>query len=193
MPCLHCHCNIIKHTWQHTEEHHVNLKRIISANIRDNSASKMAYNGCFTCSVWNEHGTITIDHGLEAGVMFGHATKLWSIPTTMSPMHVRDPSSHLSSSINPFQMSAPLIILSCYCATLIHLYQSNIPTLVQIIACRLFGAKPSSEPMLPCSQLDLKEHNSMKLRLKFKSFHSRTCTWKCRLWNGGHFVSASMC
>ena len=24
-------------------------------------------------------------------------------------------------------------------------------------------------------------------------FHSRKCVWKCRLRNGGHFVSASMC
>ena len=24
-------------------------------------------------------------------------------------------------------------------------------------------------------------------------FHSRKCIWKCRLWNGGYFVWASMC
>ena len=38
-----------------------------------------------------------------------------------------------------------------------------------------------------------KEHISVKFYLKFKSFHSWKCIWKCRLRNGGHFVSASMC
>ena len=37
------------------------------------------------------------------------------------------------------------------------------------MACRLFGAKPLSEPMKIFCQLDPKEHNSMKDSLKFKS------------------------
>ena len=28
--------------------------------------------------------------------------------------------------------------------------------------------------------------------MKFIHFHSRKCIWKCRLWNGGHFVSPSV-
>ena len=32
-----------------------------------------------------------------------------------------------------------------------------------------------------------------EILLEFIHFHSRTCIWKCRLENGGHFVSASMC
>ena len=48
----------------------------------------------------------------------------------------------------------------------------NILTLVQIMACHMFGAKPLSEPMLPYCQLDPKEHISVKFPLKFKSFHS---------------------
>ena len=32
----------------------------------------------------------------------------------------------------------------------------------------------------------------MKSYAKFKHFHSMKCVWKCRLWNGGNFVSASM-
>ena len=39
--------------------------------------------------------------------------------------------------------------------------------LVQIMARRLFGAKPLSKPMLACCQ--------------FYHFHSRKCNWKCRL------------
>ena len=33
----------------------------------------------------------------------------------------------------------------------------------------------------------------MKFQSEFKHFHSRKCTWTCRLRNGAHFVSASMC
>ena len=61
-------------------------------------------------------------------------------------------------------------------------------TLVQIMACRLDGAKPLSEPMLTYCQLDPKEHISMTYCLKLKYFHSRKCVWTCRLRNGGHFV-----
>ena len=32
----------------------------------------------------------------------------------------------------------------------------------------------------------------MKSLSKFMHFCSRKCIWKCRLWNGAHFVSASM-
>ena len=33
----------------------------------------------------------------------------------------------------------------------------------------------------------------MKSYSKFEYLHSRKCDWKCRLGNGGHFVSASIC
>ena len=33
----------------------------------------------------------------------------------------------------------------------------------------------------------------MKFWSKFKYFHSRKCIWKCRLRNGVHFVSVTMC
>ena len=48
------------------------------------------------------------------------------------------------------------------------MHQCNMPTLFQIMACRLFGAKPSSEPMLPYCQIDRKELISVKFYLKFK-------------------------
>ena len=60
--------------------------------------------------------------------------------------------------------------------------------LVQIMACRLIGAKPLSKPMLAYCQLDPKEQTSVKFQSKFNHFHSRKCVWKCRLRNGGHFV-----
>ena len=51
--------------------------------------------------------------------------------------------------------------------------------LLQIMACRLFGAKPLSEPMLAYCQLDSWEQISVKS--EFYHFHSRKCIWKCRL------------
>ena len=51
-----------------------------------------------------------------------------------------------------------------------YICQYNMPTMLQIMACHLFGAKPLSEPMLPYCQLDPKEHISVKSYLKFKVF-----------------------
>ena len=47
-----------------------------------------------------------------------------------------------------------------------YMHQYNRSTLVHIMANRLFGAKPLSEPMLPYCQLDPKEHISVKFHLK---------------------------
>ena len=42
--------------------------------------------------------------------------------------------------------------------------------LVQILACRLIYAKPLSEPMLGCCDLDSREQTSVKLLSKYKIF-----------------------
>ena len=47
------------------------------------------------------------------------------------------------------------------------------------MACRLFDAKPLPEPMLPCCQLYSWEQISVKFKLEFYHFHSRTFIWKC--------------
>ena len=60
------------------------------------------------------------------------------------------------------------------------------------MTCRLFGAKPLTEPMLINYQFYRMGHISIKLYLKFKKFHSRKCIWKCRLQKCRPFVSASM-
>ena len=56
--------------------------------------------------------------------------------------------------------------------------------LVQVMACRLDGAKPLFEPMLTYCQLDHEEYISRKLYLKFKYFHSKkyVWTWCLRKW-----------
>ena len=51
----------------------------------------------------------------------------------------------------------------------------------QIMACRLFGAKPLSKPVLGYCQLDRKEQTSVKFESEFYHFHARKCIWKCCL------------
>ena len=80
---------------------------------------------------------------------------------------------------DPFNSSPPSAAYMC---------QGIRSALVQIMAWRLFGAKPSSKPMLGYCQSDPLEQTSVKYWSKFKTFHSRKCIWKYRLWNGGHFV-----
>ena len=53
--------------------------------------------------------------------------------------------------------------------------------LVQVMACRLFGAKPSLEPLLAFCQLDYWEQILVKFESEFCHFHSRKCIWNCRL------------
>ena len=59
-----------------------------------------------------------------------------------------------------------------------YMRQQNIPTLLQIMACRLFGAKPLSiwTNAAILSIIYHKEHISVKFHLKFKSFHLKKCT-----------------
>ena len=64
--------------------------------------------------------------------------------------------------------------------------------LVQIMACRLFGAKPLSKPTLGYCQLNPKEQTSVKFSPKYKISHSRKCIWIYRLRNGGHLVQEEM-
>ena len=58
-------------------------------------------------------------------------------------------------------------------------------TLVQIMACHLFCAKPLSKPMLVYCQLDPYKQISVKFQSKYKSFRWRKCIWKYRFRNPG--------
>ena len=58
-----------------------------------------------------------------------------------------------------------------------------MPSLVQIMACPLFGAKPLSVPMIPYCPIDPREHISMNIQLKLKHI---------RIWNvGGNSPSSN--
>ena len=54
------------------------------------------------------------------------------------------------------------------------------PALVQVMACRLFSAKPLPQPTLAYCQLDSWEQISVKFESEFYNFDSRKCIWKCR-------------
>ena len=50
-----------------------------------------------------------------------------------------------------------------------YMHQLTSLSLIQMMACHLFGAKSLSEPMLAC-QLDSKEHISMEVHLRNQKF-----------------------
>ena len=54
-------------------------------------------------------------------------------------------------------------------------------SLVQVMACRLFGVKQLPEPMRPNRQLDSWEQISVKFEPELCRSHSWKCIWKCRL------------
>ena len=60
------------------------------------------------------------------------------------------------------------------------LRQHNMPIFVRKMACRLSGAKPLSEPMLPYCQLDPKEYNSVNFYSTFKRMHLKMPSAKWR-------------
>ena len=62
-----------------------------------------------------------------------------------------------------------------------YIRQWIVSALVQIMACRLFGAKPSSKPVLGYHQLDHQEQNSVQFESEFYHFNSRKFIWKRRL------------
>ena len=56
-----------------------------------------------------------------------------------------------------------------------------ISELIQVMACRLFGAKPVPEPMLAYCQLDSREQISVKFEVEFYHFYSRKCISNCHM------------
>ena len=62
-----------------------------------------------------------------------------------------------------------------------YMHQWTGSSLVQVMACRLFGAKPLPEPIPAYCQLDSWKQISVKFESELYHFHSRKCIWKCRL------------
>ena len=74
----------------------------------------------------------------------------------------------------------------------VHIRQYTRPSLFQITARRVFGAKPLSEPVLAYYSLIMRTYFS-GIGNKIKHFYKRKWVWKFHLQNSGYCVSASMC
>ena len=64
--------------------------------------------------------------------------------------------------------------------------------LVQIMACRLFGAKPFSKPMLGYYRLWHVRTKFSETLIKMQRYDSRKFIWKYRLRSGSHLVLGEM-
>ena len=73
-----------------------------------------------------------------------------------------------------------------------YMHQWTWSSLVQVMACCLFGANPLPDPMLLYCQLDYWEQISVKFESEFCHFHSRKCIWNCRLTKWQPFFQGEM-
>ena len=73
-----------------------------------------------------------------------------------------------------------------------YMCQRTGPSLVQVMACRLFGAKPLPEPKLVYCQLDPWEQVSVKFESEFYPFIQENAFENVVCQNGGHFVQGEM-
>ena len=71
----------------------------------------------------------------------------------------------------PIFMSQPPTCVNSLRPGHAYMRQWNMPSLVQIMACRLLSAKPLSEPMMVYRKLEPQEQNSVKIWSEFKHFH----------------------
>ena len=80
-------------------------------------------------------------------------------------------------------MSVPgvVLLLNSSPPTAAYMRRETGTAMVQVMACRLFGAKPLPAQMLAKSQLDCWVQISVKFESEFYRFHSRNCIWKCHL------------
>ena len=86
---------------------------------------------------------------------------------------------------NPLELrlsSTPLSCINSSPPSAAYMCRRSELALVQVKACRLFGAKPLAESVLTYCQLDSWEQISMKkFESEFYNFHSNKCIWKCCL------------
>ena len=86
----------------------------------------------------------------------------------------------LASLLMHICVTRPQWVISCP-RNAAYMIQWSGSSLVQVMACHLFSAKPLLEPILAFCQLDSWEYISVKLESEFYHFHSRKCIKKCCL------------
>ena len=94
----------------------------------------------------------------------------------------------------PININLPCLIELSYVTEIVH--QVSWPRLVQVMACRLLGARLFPEPMLTqldhnilkSWNIDLWEQLSVKFEWRHQTFFARKSIWKCSLRNDAHVV-----
>ena len=81
-----------------------------------------------------------------------------------------------------------LVVLHSSPPSAAYMRQSSGSALVQVMACRLLGAKPLLEPVLACYQLDSWKQISVKFESEFCYFHLKNAFWIVVCQNGHHFI-----
>ena len=72
-----------------------------------------------------------------------------------------------------------------------YMRQWTVSALIQIMVCRLVGAKPLPDPILTYHhQLEQNKNSGISIKIQWMFLNKRV--WKYHLPNGDHFVSASM-
>ena len=118
---------------------------------------------------------------VHRGIIFAHveciASNVYKVRTSLCPVVIHN---QCILPINLFPTTTTKAAYTRQCMGL---------ALVQITACRLFGTKSLSKPMLGYCQL---EQTSVKFWSKYKTLLQRKCIWRYRLRNVGHFVLGEM-
>ena len=164
----------------------------------------MHHGTCVTHVPWCMSGSLTCGDGENVpGIPGACAPANLRIWQEAHAAHINPGTCFDNSSIQLHPITYIILMLQIFCSTTLALFSKapmpefefsintlrpsdaymrhyTRPSLVQMMACRLFGAKPSSEPMMIYCHLDHR-------------FHPRKCIWKHCLRNGGHSVSASVC
>ena len=87
------------------------------------------------------------------------------------------------------------ILSSCYFPLRLRevfMGQQTRPTLIQVLACYLYSAKPLSDPNRIHCHLGAQAQTSITFQSKYTNFHLRKWIWERRLRNVVYFVQASV-
>ena len=123
---------------------------------------------------YSKNSNIAFDHSWIIQ-RYGGNRDLWSLMTGKSCLFVKS-----TSCIKSCPPSAAYICLWAE------------SWLVQVMAFRIFGAKPWTEQMLVYYQLDHSEHILVKFEWELYHFHSRKSILKCRQSKWGPFCLGEM-
>ena len=160
--------------------------RVVSTKCTPGFACRAFSDTTLVCFIVNEHTTkcsryrnTCLSPCVEALASLN--PKVYVLACNPNPqqaprINTNDPSHATNSLINSSSPSAA------------YLCRWTGATLLQVMSCRLFGAKPLPDPML----IYWPFANKFRWKSKYETFHSWKSVWNCRLRNDGHFVHGEM-